>query len=1227
MPNRNLRFDPEDRAKSINPRGVGVPSKGDSSGSNPPADPEATVIEFPQTSSDPDATLVDAEATLVDSDATLVDADATQVDLTQTPRTPRRAPAGFQAGAPVLQTGDLLGARYEILQLLGEGGMGAVYKARDRELDRFVALKLIRPELAANASILARFKQELLLSREVTHRNVIRIYDLGDADGVKFITMEFVEGRDLRSLIQEKKKFPPEEAVELMLQVCRALEAAHSLGIIHRDLKPQNIMLDRTGRILVMDFGLARTVEGDGMTQTGALVGTMEYMSPEQALGKDLDQRSDLFSLGLILYELLTGVMPFKAESAVASLLKRNQERAAPVSDHDGTVPSTLSNIVSKCLERDPNSRYQSATEFLRDLEAWQGKGAAATLRFPTSAKPWGQTVPWHWIGSMAAVLALAITGFLLRGKLFGPSTKTPTAPAVSLAILPFRNASGDPSVDWLGPSLADMLSSDVGQSARLRTVSPDRLHQVLSDLKISSEVSLDPQRLKQVAEFSTADTLVWGQYARFGDQIRIDATLQDLKHDRRISLKGTAASEKEIPGAVDQLASAIRQNLALSSDVVKELRASSFQPSSKSIPALREYDQGLQLMRDGKNAGALKLFQTATKDDPEFALAFSKMAEAYSRLGYDNEAEDAARLAVDKSQNLPETEKYLIAANHFRIAKDYPKAVEAYQNLAKVSPDNPDLESALGSIYESSGDFGKAREFDQKVLASNPKDIATLLAMGRVEILSGNPQASIEPLNHAYSLAVAVDNQEQKGTILHVLGAAYSNLNKPDDALQNYQQALEIRRKLGEKKGIADSLNMIAITYDGLAKSDLALKNYNDALQIYREIGDKQDTGAVLLNIGQFDDDRGKYDEALKLLKESLQIQHDVQNQNGEALCLNNIGGTYLSKGNFDDARVYFEQALQLREKINVPSDIATTLHNLGEVSTKTGQYDQALARYMRALQLYRDAGDKHGAAMEGFSVGTIFGYQGRYGSAVSSKKQAVDDFRSVHEQTYWMGEALIGYGNALSEAGQLDQATKTLDEALKLARELKNDGLVAETLNRQGDNLSYRGDVRSAQALYEQALQTASKSTDRNLLLLSKLNLSKAEIARGEPQNALKMLKGVADENDALGLYLAIEDTMFEAEARMQLKDYARARQLLDRAILQSEKLGLRPLLIQAHFSLAKMLAAQGITAEASHHYQQALGLLADLAKDPGADKIMDRSDLKAIHSESDRWVREHP
>jgi serine/threonine protein kinase len=177
-----------------------------------------------------------------------------------------------------------------------------------------VALKVIRPDLANNQAAIDRFKHELLLAHQVTHKNVIRIYDLGEAEGMKFITMEFIEGEDLRSLLLEKKKLLPAEAVEIMQQVCRALEAIHSVGVIHRDLKPQNIMRDKTGRILVMDFGVARTLEGDGMTNTGATVGTIEYMSPEQALAQKLDQRSDIFTLGLIFCELLTGKMPFSAK-------------------------------------------------------------------------------------------------------------------------------------------------------------------------------------------------------------------------------------------------------------------------------------------------------------------------------------------------------------------------------------------------------------------------------------------------------------------------------------------------------------------------------------------------------------------------------------------------------------------------------------------------------------------------------------------------------------------------------------------------------------------------------------------------------------------------------------------------------------------------------------------------------------------------------------------------
>src|SRR5437870_12974815 len=231
--------------------------------------------------------------------------------------------------------------------------------------------------------------------------------------------MEYIEGEDLRALIQEKKKLQPEEAVEIMQQVCRALEAAHSVGIIHRDLKPQNIMRDKSGRILVMDFGLARTLEGNGMTQNGALIGTMDYMSTEQALGKDLDQRSDLFTLGLIFYELLTGKMPYKADSVVASLLKRTQERAAPVSSHDSAIPKALSNIVSKSMEPDAKLRYQSAGEILADLEAWASGRAASTLRFPTGARPWGQPIPWPKIGGAVAVIVLPVVVFVFGVKLF----------------------------------------------------------------------------------------------------------------------------------------------------------------------------------------------------------------------------------------------------------------------------------------------------------------------------------------------------------------------------------------------------------------------------------------------------------------------------------------------------------------------------------------------------------------------------------------------------------------------------------------------------------------------------------------------------------------------------------------------------------------------------------------------------------------------------------------
>src|SRR6267142_2454954 len=247
-----------------------------------------------------------------------------------------------------LSPGTVLGARYEIIRLLGQGGMGAVYQAHDRELERQVALKVIRRDMAADPEILRRFKQELILARQITHKNVIRIFDLGQADGFKFITMEYIEGRDLQNLLKERKKVEAGDAAKIIAQVCRALEVAHAEGVIHRDLKPQNIMLDKTGRVYVMDFGIARSTLTSSMTQTGALIGTPDYMSPEQAKGQKVDARSDLFAVGIIFYEILTGISPFKAETAMAMMFKRTQERATPLSQLNLGVPPVISDIVSK---------------------------------------------------------------------------------------------------------------------------------------------------------------------------------------------------------------------------------------------------------------------------------------------------------------------------------------------------------------------------------------------------------------------------------------------------------------------------------------------------------------------------------------------------------------------------------------------------------------------------------------------------------------------------------------------------------------------------------------------------------------------------------------------------------------------------------------------------------------------------------------------------------------
>ena len=1134
---------------------------------------------------------------------------------------PNPGSGGLAATGTSLAPGTILGTRYEIMQLLGQGGMGAVYKARDRELDRFLALKVIRPELAVNPEILHRFKQELILARQVTHKNVIRIFDLGEADGIKFITMEFIEGQDLKHIVDQQGKLKIEESVRVMEQVCLALEAAHAEGVVHRDLKPQNIMVEaKSGRISVMDFGIARSTEMGGMTQTGVMLGTPDYMSPEQVMGEHVDARSDLFTLGVIFYQLLTGDMPYKADTVQASMFKRTRELPKRAVEADPTLPKFLSDVAEKCLQIDVKLRYQSAREIREDLEAWHG-GTSKTVTIHTPPQPVAaRPKKWMIVGACAAVIFLAAAAFIFRARLFGNFGEKPATapPALSLAILPFRNASGDTSLDWLGSSLAEMLSTDVGQSARLRLVSSERIGQILRDLRIAPDATLDAPTIQRVAEFSNAETIVWGQYAKFGDQIRIDATVQDLKRGHTTKLKTEAANDKEILSTVDHLATDIRQNLDLSRSAVKELQAQSFKPSSASLPALRAYGDGLQLQRQGQNLEAVKSFQESTKEDPEFALAYSQLAHAYQDLGQDNEAEQNSRKAVELSAKLPDVERYLIAARNDEILNNYPKAIEAYQSIVRVAPDNADVLFDLGRLQENSGAFDQARETFANVLKLDPKRVDGLLAMGRVEIEAGDAQAGLDYLNRAQSMAIELGNDEEKAQILQAIGVAYSVLNKPQDALQSFQQSLDIKRRLGLKKGIADSLEMIGQMEAILGKNDAALKDFNEALQLRRDIGDKSGTGDVLNDIARFYNDHSQFDKALTLLKQALQIQMDSGNENSEAVALSNIGNTYLLKGDYEDARTYFSQALSIREKLNVPTDIADTVHNLGETSMRLGQYDRAVEQYLRALDLRRSANDKRGAAIESASLGVLFGYQGRFGAALSSEQDALKTMRDIKETGQWLAEVLIDYGRAQAQIGRSDDARKSLNEALAIARDTKNEIQVAQALNDEADSFFYQGDFKSAAATYQQALQSASKTSDRQLTLLSKVGTAKLAVKQGGAASAAGTLRGLSGDADALGLkFLSVDCSVYLAEALIATKNYAKARDALNGTLNQSEKLGLRALLAQSQYLLGRALQLSGNAKEAAGHFAEARRDLDDIMKEAGSESVAKRSDLAPIYA----------
>lgn len=746
---------------------------------------------------------------------------------TYLPANDAKPPAGGTTSRPAsseLTPGSLLGGRYRILSKIGQGGMGAVYKAQDVKLDRLVAMKTIRRELASDHSMMQRFKQELVLARDVTHQNVIRLYDIGEAEGVDFITMEFIDGGDLSRLLKRRGKLPANEAADIVKQICAGLGAAHARGIVHRDLKPGNIMLDKAGRIVVMDFGLARDVEGGGMTRAGALVGTFEYMSPEQANGAQLDARSDLYTVGLILYELLTGVQPFQSESVITSLMLRTRERAKPPTAHEASIPKSISGICSKCLETAPADRYQSTAELISDLENW---------KTPSARK---QRVPWKTVtvaAASVAVIAIAAAVYFLRPR---AAITGGVHQPITVLVADFTNHTGDSVFDG---TLEPMFNVALEGASFVNAYDRGRAHKLAAKLPKPSE-TLDEKSSRLIAVAQGISTVITGDIYQRGEGYSVSAKAIDPASGNILTTAEAIAKNKEdVLAKIPAVAAPIRKALGDTTPKAVQLDATAGGFTAASLEAVHENAVAVDEQFAGKYEEALQTFQKAVDLDPNFARAYTGMAAMAENLGKAQDAEKYMKLAMAHEDRMTDRERYRARGLYYLTQGDWQKCVEEFNQLIARYPVDRVGQNNLATCYTSLRNSAKALEAAHKAVEIEPKGVSQRLNLAYIEIFASDFAGADKDAHAALEM-----NPAALQGYLNLAEAALGQ-GQLDAAVKNYQE-LESNPKAGPvfssigQFGLADAaayqgkFGDAARTLEQSAAADLAAKLQENAARKY---------------------------------------------------------------------------------------------------------------------------------------------------------------------------------------------------------------------------------------------------------------------------------------------------------------------------------------------------------------------------------------------------------